>query len=647
MFFLKFLNRATGNFPRQLLLFSCFTLPWIMLSAPLMKFSPWPYGQPPFISLVSVSFFLSVGLCLCSLSEDQEKFSPALNYASIICLGITVWSFIASFFSYVPWLSWTGSPQIGMGIIWYIILSVMIIGYKLALNSKYLGVFITNVIVASFTICCLSFIGDIRHGLIPQFKGTPYFINEHIVFIGISLMGIGFSLDSKVYKKILLFLGILIIIASTNRTAFIGIAIGTFLYGIAYYINKKENFISVYSRYFFAAFIFLISPFVYLIAKYISSDFFLFSLHARYHFWRVCIDALINDPFRLLVGFGWGSYTDIILSSIHNMPIQIIRSDFRRHSSEIFLPYQSFPQNWSEIGLEINNLLIGNVGFHSHNQLIETLISCGIPGAILFSALLILPVLLCQKSKIPSMTFCCAALSFTFSGWYEIPGTLPYLAIFLAAVSPNISLKKTNFKYFFQFSLACISVILLVFGLSLIYFNLCFDTVREKFSSNNQEKTLSITVQDYLQSSGPGGIYLAIFLRDFLESVHSHPSLNSVDIKVLHNLLYASQKIKNPSLVMLSSELPLYDFLMNQTQDPRLNSLKEMLLHHRWWEKRLSILTQQWYPRVDLIFPYFDWQIQQGRKKLVGEIIKNILEKKGYNPILLNYSKSLGVSPLE
>jgi hypothetical protein len=304
-----------------------------------------------------------------------------------------------------------------MGIIWYIILSVMIIGYKLALDSKYLGVFITNIIVASFTICCLTFIGDIRHGLIPQFKGTPYFINEHIVFIGISLMGIGFSLDSKVYKKILLFLGILIIIASTNRTAFI----------------------------------FLISPFVYLIAKYISSDFFLFSLHARYHFWRVCIDALINDPFRLLVGFGWGSYTDIILSSIHNMPIQIIRSDFRRHSSEIFLPYQSFPQNWSEIGLEINNLLIGNVGFHSHNQLIETLISCGIPGAILFSALLILPVLLCQKSKIPSMTFCCAALSFTFSGWYEIPGTLPYLAIFLAAVSPNISLKKLILSTFFNF----------------------------------------------------------------------------------------------------------------------------------------------------------------------------------------------------
>jgi hypothetical protein len=98
MFFLKFLNRATRNFPRQLLLFSCFTLPWIMLSAPLLKFSPWPYGQPPFISLVSVSFFLSVGLWLCSLSEDQEKFSPALNYASIICLGITVWSFIASFF---------------------------------------------------------------------------------------------------------------------------------------------------------------------------------------------------------------------------------------------------------------------------------------------------------------------------------------------------------------------------------------------------------------------------------------------------------------------------------------------------------------------------------------------------------------------
>lgn len=637
---IKSLNQSVKEAPQLLILFSSLMLPWIALSSSLLRFSPWPYSQPPIGSLIFLSFFLSLGLAFSSFYNNQEKIVPVLNYASLLSFGIAIWSIAASFLSHVPWLSWTGSPQLGMGILWYVIFGIMILGFNRILYSKYLNIFLINLIVASFIICFLIFIGDVRHGLIPKFRWSPYFINEHLVFIGIPLIGLGFSLEHNRYKHILFILGVLVILLSTNKTTFVGIVIGLLLFAMAYCSNKKKNIFSFYSRYIFASFIFFIPLFVYFGSKYITSDSFLFSLHARYQFWRASINSLIKEPFRFLTGFGWGSYTDTILSAIQTMPVKVIRPDLRFQSFEIFLPYQAFPQNWGELGLNINNLLIGTVGFHSHNQFIEALISSGIPGLLLFSILIILPVLFSQNSKLPSMVFCSTILSFTLTGWYELPGTLPYLAIFMASSVPNLHLINANFKYLFQISMSIIAIILLVFGLSIFYINARFDRVCEKFSSPHQENLQELTVDNFLESSGPGGIYLAIFLRNFLEAVQARP-LNSTDINMMRNLLHASQQITKPSLVLLSSELPLYDFLMNKSPDPRLNALKEIVVHNEWWEKRISILFQKWPSRVDLILPYFDWHLKLGRKMLVKEVLRNMLNKSGNNSVLLRYFNNI------
>ena len=638
-------NRIVRELYRQCLLAPGFLLPWIMLTPSVWKFSPWPYAQPTFVLLIFLCFLSAVGLSLhffsfLNESNIENKFTIDFDYASIVCFGMAIWSIIVSYFSCIPWLSWVGAPQLGMGIIWYIAFGVMIIAYRLLLNSKYLFAFVINLVIAVITIACLSYFGDARHGLIPNFKFSPYFINEHIIFIGIPLMGLGFLLDNKIYKKTLIILGGIIILASTNRTGYLGVGVGAFLCGIAYYINKKKVFPN-YSHYFFAVLIFLIPFAIYLISlvlQYITSEgSFLASSFVRYHYWQACVNALVSDPFRWLVGFGWGSYSDIILANIQSMPPNSIFPSIG--SMELFL-LPAISQTWQQLGLDINNLLlVGGVGFHSHNQFIETLFSVGIIGELLFSMLLVLPVLLCDKSKLTVVIFCSAALNFTLCGWYELPGTLPYVAIFFAAAVPNSSLRRINFKRVFQFTMPWIMAILLVFGLAILYFNLRFDKVRAKFSSNQPDV---IVVNDYIESSGPGGNYLAVLLRDFYRGVVDRP-LTPVDIKVLQDILHASQKVRNPSLVMVSSAVPLYNFLMINTQDPRLDGFKNMLLHSRTWECVLETVIARWYVRVDLLLPYFDWHLQHGRKNFVRDVIKNILKKYGDNPVLQNYLKKIDV----
>ena len=585
------LASAAKNLPQYLLLTTCFLLPWVMLSyhilAPLkLSINLWNYNQNPFIVLIFLCCLLATALSLCLFLENNEKFRLEFNYAAAISLAIVLWSAAMAPFAHVPWLSWTGAPQVGIGIVWYIILNIMIIGYSAILNSKYLHAFIINLGIAALVVAGLCFLGDPRHGLIPHFKWNLYFINEHIIFIGIPLIGLSFLLDNKNYRKILLTLGIIITAASTNRYGIAGVTVATLLAGTAYYyINKKGRALTNYSRYIFAAIIFAIPFGVCFIAGKISSDLFLSSVHIRYHFWRACIDTLIDNPARLLVGFGWGSYTDTILSSIQNIPPQeIVPALF--YKSKMFL-HPFIYKTWVEIGLNLNNLIGGSLGFHSHNHFIESLISTGVIGAFLFSALLISPVLFCEKSKFAPMVFCSTALSFTFSGWYEIPGTLPYIAVFLAIATPSIPLRKNYARHLLEFILPFAAIILLIFGLSFSYVNLQFNKVSAKFSNNQSKEAPSISVPNYIETSGPGGIYLSLFLRAFSAAIVSRP-LTDADIEVLPRLLDATMHTPNPSLITFSSELPIYDFLMNKNRDPKLNSLRKLVIKNHWWENRCT-----------------------------------------------------------
>ena len=112
--------------PKYSLLIPCFLLPWSMLATSFFRMTPWEYSGFIFIVIIFLCFFLAFGLSINFFLKDRKDFNLGINYAAVITIFIVLWSIITAFFVTVPWLSWTGAPLVGMGVLWYIMMVVMI-----------------------------------------------------------------------------------------------------------------------------------------------------------------------------------------------------------------------------------------------------------------------------------------------------------------------------------------------------------------------------------------------------------------------------------------------------------------------------------------------------------------------------------------
>lgn len=136
------------------------------------------------------------------------------------------------------------------------------------------------------------------------------------------------------------------------------------------------------------------------------------SLGSRIVLNQIGLSAMRHEPLRWLTGNGWGGFTDDVFRYVLVGDVSVFSNGERRPST----------------------MMVDSHTFHSHSQPLEALLALGLPGMVLWFA-----VLLLLLWYLPARYFwACApmlvglvALSFM---WFELAQCVPYRALALAAV---------------------------------------------------------------------------------------------------------------------------------------------------------------------------------------------------------------------
>lgn len=118
-----------------------------------------------------------------------------------------------------------------------------------------------------------------------------------------------------------------------------------------------------------------------------------------------------DEPWRLLCGYGWGSYFQHLQENITSLPIELFHN-------------QAWRPNWDGVD---------RIDFHVMHQGLENLFSLGLAGLAVYIAMLILPLKrIAFKPFLVAVSF--AAVTST---WFTLPSVWPYWMLAWVLVLPK------------------------------------------------------------------------------------------------------------------------------------------------------------------------------------------------------------------
>ena len=321
----------------------------------------------------------------------------------------------------LPALSMFGAPEHGFGALAYLDLAALTAAAFITLaEARWRRL----VLGATFIAVAGAFVLDALFR--AEATWAPFFFGDYLAFYAVfvfAILGV-LARDRAIFIALAAVLGVILAILSSNKTAFLGIGGALVLLPLFWRDRSVLRAISLS----------LLMPIVVGIAIVLVGSTWTeafrgellrtsglgplptlvvdswASIWSRAMLIVVGTQSLIDAPWRILVGIGWGHYNEALLA---NLPIV----EGRLHE------YIGTSQTYWDA--------IRRVDFHSHNQYFEALLSSGVVAAALVMAYGAAIVATAPPERRRLAVFITLLLVTLQSFWFQMPHTLPVMAIAL------------------------------------------------------------------------------------------------------------------------------------------------------------------------------------------------------------------------
>ncbi len=383
------------------------SLPIIFLALEPFQFGFWQGAEPIVVAFHGCSALCAAALLIVCL-RDRARFLDAVMHPYVLApIVLAAWSALVAPFAAFPLLAILGPPQNGEGALWFANLGVMVACGLLAVREgrQWRVLAIAAVAVGSIVAIFKALDWESQAPLL-------FWVPDYVAFFGLALPFIAWphtETTGRWLRIIAIIVAICVLIVSQNRAAQgilvigAGLIIGASVGGIPTYVGR---ILRTRMTALFITLVFIVGPFLF-IRSDLAID-WVRSLWARHLATIVMEEAQRADPWSLLIGNGWG----------HTQEALIVHVNTAKQNM--------FSIRW--------DLLVGD-WFHSHNWIIESLYSAGLPGLFLSAAVfLVLPAFCDRRMSIQAAVYasCLAASTMV---WFQLSSTIPFMALAMAAVA--------------------------------------------------------------------------------------------------------------------------------------------------------------------------------------------------------------------
>jgi hypothetical protein len=609
----------------------------IFLSLPFFRIGVWSKLEPVICGLYGVASCTSLSILLLCLIKPSYLLS-CLHPVVILPALIGIWSLLCAPFSEVPLLSFFGDPRFGQGAVRYLSIASLCAGALICSKFRYFQRQ-TALLCAAVTVLVLGL--NFVAGYYPQWQ--TYKFVDYLAFFGIYITAILFAAFPKASfstKFIFVFAGMFVIFYSKNKS---GIVLCSFLGVIVYcisYIFRSD----IKKNRKFGIFITIFIPILILLSivtfngktiqngklqHLINKNFY--SLYSRSLLWDIAFKTTWENPTIFIHGLGWGHYSNQLIRFAGEENVSLHKDS-----------------KWDAL----------NRGdWHSHNDFIETFLSCGFLGLLLWWSMLCALPLFCKKELIKVALILAAVLSGIFSLWFQFPAGIPFMAICFAFISQPLSeydmIKNINIRKIKYVGCCVIGVFFVAefyaFSNSLIL-GLQLNKIQNNFISSHNPfyETKKIAIREIVDSAGPGGIHFAILYRNIIANkLKAGINLNSSS--TLDIFTQAYNKINNSPLqkclifymsgIVVCNDLAL---ALNVWENSDATSYP----HLEIWEERVMVFLEKAYLRTDMAVPYLLWRLSKKDDAGILKVAEFILRKNSNDPVGL-WFYGLALSELE
>lgn len=621
-----------------LMFFVGMIFPWSILSAtPQLHIGYW--GQVEGMIVFNHILSAIVAILLLNVGLREKELRKYFSHPIVLIPAlIGVYSVISACFQRLPVFAMYGSPQLGQGAFWYFSLSLLTVTYFYITKTNIIKLFfIINFLLITLVISIGSFYPTIT-GIVISFFGFNDWLAIYFTAFFLSLIYLFDVYKLKVKKEfisliVFFILGPLFWKIDNNSSIalWLLISFAWIIWLLNFYYKIKIKYIHeiIYNPIFFTlipvllSILMVLSSFTFWDGKTDMTDKItdnlghLATLVARGSIVRVLFEHLFSFK-ALLIGFGWGSISELLIKS--------------------FTP---------EVFYQINT---GNrVHFHTHNEFFEHIFSIGLIGALLYVSYIYNIFRYSFKISISIafiwlLYFCIGAFWFS---WISSIAFQAMLAAYL--ITQNFEIKyflsdKINYffsnKYFYSFYLIIVSLFLF-FGAYIGYFtasnhenNFTSDSLIKIAKDAKINKNCSKNINDF----GKGALQYSQkfngFSNYYKDQVLVYGVLNETDYLVLEWYLCSSDEIiKNnkASLELINvhiNALSMISVLPGELGKNTINMTKKYI---DLWEEKLKILFNISPQRSDqatpLIAYYLKLENDYGIKRVCNNFIKSNIEQ--------------------
>ena len=582
---------------------------------------PWLHG---------VAALGALGCGLMAAADNPRAKAALVHPLVLIPAAIFVLAVMLLPAAAVPAMSLFGAPEHGFGALVYLDLAALTAAAFIALaDPKWRRLAIAT------AICVVAATFVLDRLFRAERTWAPFFFGDYLAFYAVSVFAIVAVLARGRRLPMAAAAGLLIVLCllSSNKASIL--AIGGALALLPAVMRIRSARVAAYMSVFYAILAGAVIVFVGsawlepnremlgavswlgLLANLISDSWA--SLWSRAMLVVVGLQTLIDNPWHILIGTGWGHYNEALLA---NLPIVEGRLHELIGTSRVY---------WDAIR---------RVDFHSHNQYFEALLSGGIVSAALILAYGAAMVRYASDDNRKLAFFVVLILAVLQSFWFQMPHTIPVMVLAVVLLTDGASvLGGASRRQRIAASSCAIATatILSIAGILAMLAStdarLALEDIKKSAESGPDSKVA------HRFSAGLGEIYGATLLQSAYARAMREPEQDTVrneqSVELLGVLLRQAIAADEPA--SLKSSLSAINvlsgivFLVPDYQ-ARFGSLEAVYGH------RTAVLMRRAPRRSDIAIPYFNHLLAQNREAEVLNLANLILARHDNNAVALWFS---------
>ena len=394
--------------------------------APFNRIGIWLQSEPVIAGRLLASSGVAGGVLLILVAQRRENIRECLLHPlALVPLALSAWGIVTLPFAILPLLSAFGSPELGEGILSQLGLALFVAAFLyVKRDARARHAFAVLALLAIALAAFLTLSGSTAW--------RPFFFEDFLAFYGVYFWVIARTWFERrnAWTDFGAALGaVAIVAAADNRAAWLAgaIAVGVYAGG-----RWAEARLGPGRTRFLCALAVVLPPAVITLALVLGlrlgvaapdQESAAMSLFSRAILIDVVTEAIRADPWRALTGVGWGHFTELLLG---------------------YAPSANAATNLHTLGGGYYWDAMWRGDFHGHNAFVEALAAGGAPGFLFaFAFVAAIPFFAAPRHRVLATGFA-AYLAVLGTAWFEMPTSLPLLAMALAGVAADPAKARTG-----------------------------------------------------------------------------------------------------------------------------------------------------------------------------------------------------------